>query len=400
MFSLKKKLDSSLKHAIDDDRFKSYRVIIHCTALIDNMEHKLKQNKGSFVFKIKDANCLCATLSARSILKLIEKPEIKFITFDDFAYLCSSNVASKHKVCLGLNNSFKYTGKGVCVGIVDTGVFPHPDLLAPKKGIVKFLDIISSLNYPYDDNGHGTFMSGLIRGNAHGSKPMHIGVAPESRIYSVKAFNSLGKAYISDIFFAIDTLINESTEFNIKIICLPFEISTENNFILSTFNTLFNKAISHGIVVIVPSGTNKNIQSSIRGFAALDTCITVGGLNTAGEIDSYTYSSSGPCGKLVKPDFSAPCVNIYSLNSDTKYISERNGAKLYPNKLDDYYTTYTGTSCAAAYVSGICALLFEKDNKLSFKDISSLLKSSCTLLKFPKWQQGEGVLDIDKLFSS
>jgi hypothetical protein len=163
---------------------------------------------------------------------------------------------------------------------------------------------------------------------------------------------------------------------------------------------LFEKAISSGIVVVVPSGTNENTRSSIRGFAALDTCITVGGLNTEGQIKSYTYSSSGPCGKLTKPDLSAPCVSICSLNSDTNYISERNGSKLYPNKLNNYYTTCTGTSCAAAYVSGICALLFEKDNSLTFKDILSLLNASCTLLNFPKWQQGEGFLDVAKLFSS
>jgi subtilisin family serine protease len=400
MFSVRKKLDSSLKSAIDNDRFKSYRVIIHCSALVDGVEHKIKQGKDNFICKIEEANCICANLSAQSILKIIEKPEISLITFDDFAYLCSSNVVSKNKVSLKLGESFKYTGKGVCVGIVDSGTFPHPDLMTRTKGIVKFSDIVSGLKYPYDDNGDGTFVSGIIRGNGSNSKGMYRGVAPSSGIYSIKAFNSLGKAYISNVFLAIDTLINESKEFNIKVICLPFEISTEDNFILSTFNKLFEKAISSGIVVVVPSGTNENTRSSIRGFAALDTCITVGGLNTEGQIKSYTYSSSGPCGKLTKPDLSAPCVSICSLNSDTNYISERNGSKLYPNKLNNYYTTCTGTSCAAAYVSGICALLFEKDNSLTFKDILSLLNASCTLLNFPKWQQGEGFLDVAKLFSS
>ncbi len=399
MFSIKKKLDKALKCAIDNDRFKSYRVIIHCNALLDSVEHKIKVNRGDFICKIQDINCICAIISSRQILRLIEAPEISFITFDDFAHLCSNNIPSPSKITSSFINSSKYTGYGVCIGIIDSGVYPHPDLFSPSKRVVKFIDIVNNLKYPYDDNGQGTLISGLISGNGNSSKGKYKGIAPKSNIYSIKAFNAIGKAYISHIFYAISTLISESSEFNIKVICLPFEIYTEDDFILSMFKKLFEKAIAKNIVIIVPSGSNGNLKSTIRGFASLDSCITVGGLDGTDTIRPYVFSSAGPCGKLTKPDLSAACVNICSLSSDTNYISERNGVKLYPTKLSDYYTTCTGTSCAAAYISGVCSLLFEKDPNLNYKDILSLLKTSCNLLCFPKWQQGEGLLDLNKLLS-
>jgi serine protease AprX len=400
MFSIKRKLDKALKCAIDNDRFKSYRVIIHCNSLLDSVEHKIKTTKGAFICKIEDLKCICAIISSRQILKLIETPEINFITFDDFAHLCSnSSIVHPSKTNPNFINTSTYTGNGIGIGIIDSGVYPHPDLLSPSKRIVKFVDIVNNLTYPYDDNGHGTFMSGLITGNGNSSKGLYKGIAPKATLYSIKSFNAIGKAYISHIFYALSSLICESNEFNIKVICLPFEIYTEDDFIISMFKKLFDKAIAENIVVIVPSGSNGSTKSSIRGFASLDSCITVGGLDTTNGIKHYAFSSSGPCGKLTKPDLSAACVNICSLNSDINYISERNGLKLYPTKLSNYYTTCTGTSCSAAYISGVCALLFEKDPTLNFKDVLSLLSASCTLLSFPKWQQGEGLLDLNKLLS-
>lgn len=114
---------------------------------------------------------------------------------------------------------------------------------------------------------------------------------------------------------------------------------------------------------------------------------------------AYTYSSSGPLGKIEKPDLCGPCVDLSSLNCDIKYISQRNNMKLYPRELKTPYTTYTGTSCAAAYISSILALLLEKNPDLSYKDTISIVKTSCNLLKIPKWQQGSGIIDVNSLLN-
>ncbi|MDO5518840.1 MAG: S8 family serine peptidase, partial [Clostridium sp.] len=174
---------------------------------------------------------------------------------------------------------------------------------------------------------------------------------------------------------------------------------THNTFILSCFENIFNYAVSKGVIPIVPSGSNYSEKYSITGISTLPNCISVGGLDTsASSVAPYKFSSAGPYGKSIKPDLCAACANIVSLNSDVNYISEKNGIKLYPKKLDAPHKTFSGTSIAAAYICGLCALLLEKNPNMTFKDMNSLLKVGCTPIEdIPKYIQGEGTVDIKKL---
>ena len=242
-------------------------------------------------------------------------------------------------------------------------------------------------------------MAGILCSSGLSSNNMYKGICSKSKLFCYKAFDKLGKGFASDILYSIESLSNISKEKNIKILCLPFELLTHSTFIISCFHSVFNYAISKGLIPIVPSGSNLNNSSSIMGIATLPNCITVAGLDTVSPvIKPYLYSSGGPYGKLSKPDLSAACVNVISLNSDSNYISEKNGIKLYPRKLDAPYKTFTGSSIATAYISGLCALLCEKNPSITFKDMSSLLKVVCEPVEdISKTIQGEGTININKL---
>ena len=395
MFSFKHKLDPTLRNALLSNLYENYRVIIYCKSLESKTLSKIKSLKCDILRHIPGINCICAILTSSAIDRLLEYPQVAYITFDTYAHLCGNSILASNGV--SFQSKYDLTGKGIGIGIIDSGVYPHPDLLNPSNRIKKFVDNVNNLNYPYDDNGHGTFMSGLICGSGYASKGMYKGVARNSHLYMIKAFNKLGKGFISDILFSLETLINESNDLNIKIICLPFETMETNEFVLSLFSKLFDLAISKGLVVIVPSGSNENIKNSIRGIATLSNCITVGGYNSVGTPKIYEYSSCGPCQKLDKPNLIAACVDICSLTSDTHYISQKNGVKLYPPHITNLYTTYSGTSCSAAFISGICALLYENNKDLSFRDTLALLKVSSSLINFPKYMQGAGILNLEKL---
>ena len=395
MFSFKNKLDTTLRHALLSSLYENYRVIIYCKSLETKTVNKIKSFKCDILRQIPTLNCICAILTQRAIERLLEYPQVAYITFDSYAHLCGNSILASNGI--SFQSNYDLTGKDIGIGIIDSGVYPHCDLLNPTNRIKKFVDFVNNLNYPYDDNGHGTFMSGLICGSGYGSKGMYKGVAKNSHIYMIKAFNKLGKGFISDILFSLETLINESNDFNIKIICLPFELMETNQFVLSLFSKLFDLAISKNLVVIVPSGSGENIKSSIRGIATLSNCITVGGYNSIGTPKMYEYSSCGPCQKLDKPNLISACVDICSLTSDTQFVSEKNGMKLYPSHITNLYTTYTGTSCAAAFISGICALLYENNKDLCFKDTLALLKVSSSLINFPKYMQGAGIINLEKL---
>lgn len=394
MISLKSKLDSNLRIAIDNKYYKNYRVLIYCKNMCDKIYKKLISHKCSVVRYIPSVQCISANISSRIIERLIEYPQVDYITFDDYAVLCSSSISSANRI--SSYKKYKFTGNNINIGIIDTGIYPHPDIMNPENKILKFADLINNYQYPYDDHGHGTFVSGLICGSGFSSNGMYKGIAEKSKIYMIKAFNRMGKAYISDILFSIDKLIQDSEENNIRVFCLPFELINNDYFVLKLFKKLFDKALSKNIIIIVPAGNN-GCENNLRGISTLSNCLTVAGIDTRNAIiKPCSFSSSGPLGKLDKPDLSAASEDLCSLKSDIHFIPEINGRKTYPKKLDNPYTSFSGTSCSAAFIAGICALLIESNNKLTFKDISSILKISCSLQNFSKWNQGAGMLNIDK----
>lgn len=396
MFLLKNKIDFNLKYCMDNKLYKKYRVNILCRTLAENTEKKIKAHKGLVLRSIPSLNLICAVVAPTAIERLAELPEVQYIAQDSHAFLCASSVLGANGV--SLKGKYQLTGKGIAVAVIDSGVYPHPDLLKPNNKIKNFTDLLCSHKYPYDDNGHGTFISGIICGSGLTSKGMYRGIAENAGIYMVKAFNSLGRAYVSDILYGLELILRDAEEYNIKVVCLPFELMEHNPFTVKLFSSFFEKLASLGIVPVVPSGSHGNDEGSMRGISAIDNCITVGGLDTTtSNITPYAYSSSGPVEKLDKPNVAAACVEICSLNTNIKYVSERNGIKLFPTNLERPYTTYTGTSCAAAFISGICAMLFENNKDLSFRDICSLLKVSSNMINVSRWIQGAGVVDIQKL---
>ena len=393
LFYKSKKLDPSLKHYLNNNCYKKYRVLIECSSLQDGISKRINSYRDTLVYSLENTNLICAILKPISINKLLEYPEVSYIYLDQYLFLCGLSISSANYISSSLKDS-KYTGKGISIGIIDSGVYPHKDLISPTNRISFFKDLINNYSFPYDDNGHGTAISGIVAGNGASSDGIYKGIAPNSNLYCYKAFDRHGKGLASNIIYSLDSLIQN----NINILCMPFELLNHSIFLIKHFNNLFSKAIGKNIIPIVPSGSNFNSPESIMGIATLDTCITVGGVDTSKkEIQEYTYSSSGPYKKLHKPDLSAACVNIVSLNSNTSYISEKNNVKLYPPILDINYTTFTGTSISCAYIAGLCALLLENNPSLKFKDILTTLKISCDSKGLSKEKVGNGIINILKL---
>lgn len=402
MFSFKRKLSPVLKDALSSNLYNSYRVIIQYRSLKDGLEKKIKSFRGEYLFSIVSINCMVAILNSSAIKRLLEFPEVKYMMLDDYAFLCGRNVLYSNGISLQSNNSilkgnYNLSGRGVGIGIVDSGTYPHSDLTHSNNKIKKFVDLLKGHTYPYDDNGHGTFITGLICGSGYESKGKNKGIAENSHVVMVKAFDNIGKSYISTTLLAIENLIDSSEEFNIKIICLPFETYDISKRVLALYSKLFKKAISNGMIVVVPSGHNGNREDSIRGIATLKEVITVGGMDTTIGNKIYDFSSCGSSRALSKPDFVAACVNVTSLNTDINYVSERDGMKLYPSKLKHSYVDYTGTSIGCGFIAGVCALLYEYNNDLKFEDIYGLLKISSKFLKEKKYMQGNGYINLDNI---
>lgn len=396
MFSFNKRLDSNLKECINSKPYNSYRVLIKYKRFQDSILKKITAYKGNIINHIASCNIISAILNSKGIKRLLEYPEIEYICFDEYLFLCGISVNTANKVHLSKTNINK--GKGIGVAIIDSGVYPHQDLITPYNRISLFIDLINNLHYPYDDNGHGTCTAGVIAGNGNKSNGMYSGIAPESTIFCYKTFDKTGKGYFSDILYAMELVAKEGEKGVIKVLCLPFELLNYNVFIQNLFKLMISLINSKNITCIIPSGSNKNLDGSITGIALCTSCITVAGYDSTTNIKPYTYSSIGTTIKDSKPNLCAACVDIVSLNSDVTFIPEKDGHKLYPSKLDLSYKTFTGTSIAAAYVAAICALIYEEDKNLTPKDISSILKIACEPLdNIPKNYQGDGKINIKSI---
>lgn len=238
-------------------------------------------------------------------------------------------------------------GKGIGVAVIDTGVAPILDLCVPVKRIVKFVDFTDkSLTSPYDDNGHGTFVSGIIAGNGLMSVGEYSGVAPMSNIVSLKALNDKGEANSFTILKAMQWIIDNRKKYNIKVVCMSFGSEPHGKCDSLCYGA--NKLWQNGLVVVAAGGNNGPKEDTITSPGVSNKIITVGALD---KLTPYLkvadFSSRGnPKSYNVKPDILAPGTKIISTNRDIK-----NGGP---------YTTMSGTSVATPIIAGVCALLCEK----------------------------------------
>lgn len=391
MFNFKNKIDNNIKYLLLKDYYQNYRIIISYNSLPEKMCQRISILGGEVIFHLNYSKLICARLTKKAILRLLEYPMVDYIYLDE--YIILSPLKSHNAPISSHSSGEKILGDPIGIGIIDTGVFPHKDLSLPRNKIKDFKDIVNNTHFPYDDSGHGTAISGVVSSYASFKK----GFSQGSDIYMVKAFDLNNKGYLSSIIWGIEYLINISEDENIKVILLPFHILNSNEFVLEIFNSLFNNALEKDITVIVSAGDNGSFKDSQTGFSLLEGCISIGGFDN--KLNCLYRESSGGNINILKPDFIAPCSHINSLNTDALYISQRDNKKLFPNPLKESYLSFSGVSLASAYVASLVCAILQKNKSLKRNDIVSLLKASCKLINSPKYLQGDGLINIETLWT-
>lgn len=391
MINIKRKLHPNLLDIFKKNILIDYRIILKLKTHSKNLIKKFNNSKNcKLIHFIDHLNIACLIVNHKFLANLIESPEVEYVCFDSEVHLVGNktftNVKTSDSKTL-LNASL--TGKNITVGIIDSGIYPHDFFKKPINRIVFFKDLINDLNYPYDDNGHGTAMCNII-GDKFIYRNTLIKTAYECNFCVIKAFDKYNNSYSSLIFKALDLLLEQSENLNVQTICLPFELNEFNPFLLSIYQDFFNKLSHKNILITLPIGNNLSNYSSIKGLCLLNNCITIGGTN-------YKESSLGNT-KLLKPTVTAISEKIYLLNIDSKYVPERDNQYIYPPKLNNTLVEYFGTSCSCAYVCGLLTMLKEKNVLINTKDTLSLLKISCIKdTDIDKSIQGYGTININQL---
>ena len=177
------------------------------------------------------------------------------------------------------------TGQGVDVALIDTGVAPVPALSGNGK-IVNGPDLSLESQNPnlqyLDTNGHGTFMAGIIGGN-DGRPGGYRGVAPDSRILSVKVGDADGGVDVSQVIAAIDWVVQHRTDhgMNIRVLNLSYGTDSSQPFVIDPLAYAVERAWKAGIVVVAAAG-NTGEGSGLADPAYDPWLIAVGAADTMG----------------------------------------------------------------------------------------------------------------------
>lgn len=283
------------------------------------------------------------------------------------------------------------TGRGTAVVIFDTGIYKHMDF---DNRIIAFKDFINNKIYPYDDNGHGTHIAGIIGGSGKLSKGLYKGIAPECNIVAVKVLDKNGTGDINNVLKAIQWVIANREHYNIKTANISIganpDKSGEDSELVKAVNRLWDK----GITVVVAAGNNGPGSGTVTAPGISRKVITVGACddNIAVVIDGsrmVNYSGRGPtCNCIKKPDVVAPAGDVVS----TKPISR--GIVM---DVRDGYIKKSGTSMATPIVTGAVTLLLSKYPGISNKEVKMCIKNSSTDLGYMHDKQGWGMLNIWRL---
>ena len=144
------------------------------------------------------------------------------------------------------------TGRGIGVAVLDTGCFPHEDYQAR---IAAFFDMVRRRRLPYDDNGHGTHVCGIIAGNGSASKGRFCGIAPGCHLIPVKVLDKRGGGYVSDVLAGLHLILQQRDRFNIRIVNVSVgSFSGRNMSETSALVRGVEEIWDAGFVVVVAAG--------------------------------------------------------------------------------------------------------------------------------------------------
>ncbi len=378
-----KKIDPMMKRRISKKKKEKISVIIFSSGKCEDVHECIRSFEGHIKYELPIINGVAAMIPSNNIYKLSKNHRINYIAQDAHVRQCMDIVAPS----LGstIANKSGYTGKNIGVAVIDTGIAPHYDLTRQSNRIIAFKDFVNKRDAPYDDNGHGTHVAGIIGGDGYINKN-YKGIAPKANIIGIKVLDKNGSGSSSDVIAGIQWVVDHKDEYNIKIISLSLGSFANISYRNDPLAMACSQAVNQGLVVVVSAGNDGPNKKTINSPGITPNVITVGctdDKNTVDIKDDHVadFSSEGPTiDGYLKPDLVAPGVNIISLKNDRKG-----------------YISYSGTSMSTPVVSGVAALILQKYPELKPKEVKKIMKNSATKLNASKYAQGSGLIDLRKI---
>lgn len=297
-----------------------------------------------------------------------------------------------------------WTGEGVDVAVIDTGVVPVAGLSGTGK-VVFGPDLSFESQSPtqihLDTNGHGTHMAGIIAGRdgtskvQKGTEKEFLGIAPGARIVSVKVGNFEGAVDVSQVIAAIDWVVENKNAngLNIRVLNLSFGTLSNQPYLVDPLAHAVERAWKAGIVVVVAAG-NDGSSAMVRNPATSPFVIAVGASVPNSSYSAHddklaVFSNCGGRGV----DVVAPGKSVVSLLAPGSKIATDHPESV----VEGRFLLGSGTSQAAAVVSGAAALIIDQRPGITPDQLKKLLKSTAQSIPgVSTGCQGSGLIDLKK----
>jgi serine protease AprX len=319
----------------------------------------------------------------------------------------------------GINNPslYGYTGAGVTVAFIDSGVtsYQHPDLTDGR--VLAFVDFVNGRTTKYDDNGHGTHVAGILGGSGQLSAKKYAGIAPGASLVSLKVLNQNGEGSVGNILKALDWVYKNGKAYGVRVVNLSVGAAVTESYYTDPLTLATKTLVDRGITVVAAAGNNGlneagqpqwgGIASPANAPWVLTVCAfsTNGTYSTADDAVAR-FSSAGPTSLdfAAKPDVCAPGVGVVStagpestlfqsgLITTPSWLVPGTVPSLYPYVP---YESLTGSSMAAPLVSGAVALMLQANPNLTPNLIKAILEF--TAISKPgvsALRQGAGFMNV------
>jgi serine protease AprX len=398
--SLTAAVDSGLAHAKG-----AVHVIVTATAGgVSAAARAVTASHGTVREPLPIVNGVAATVPASDLVMLSRQPGLRAVTLDRVGHFNSysfddTQTASNFVASTGAGAAWNqgYTGEGVGVAVIDTGVSPMNDL----TGRVVYGPDLSGEGTYIDTYGHGTVMGGIIAGNgadsATRSNGAYTGVAPKATLVAVKTAGSNGAVDVSTVLQAMTWVSAYASQFNIRVLNLSWGTTSTQDPSVDPLDYAVERLWKQGIVVVVAAGNNGPNAGTITKPGDDPTVLTVGAYddkqNSDLSDDSVApWSSRGPTAQgLTKPDIVSPGRYIIATRSFGSSIEQQNPKALYPPS----YIRGSGTSEATAVTSGLAALLLQAHPTWTPDQVKTALKSTAKPIpNYTANNQGSGRVNL------
>ena len=281
------------------------------------------------------------------------------------------------------------TGAGVDVAVVDSGVTPVPGLDAPGRlvhGPDLSFESQRASTRSLDTFGHGTHMAGIVSA-----------IAPGARLVSLKVADARGAADVSQVVAAIDWVVENRRAggLDVRVLNLSFGTPALQAAQRDPLSHAVQVAWRKGIVVVVSAGNSGTTGGRLLNPAQDPYVLAVGasdGRGTTSPLDDVVADVSSRGDASRAPDLVAPGRSVASLRVPGSWVDLTYGATA---AVGDRFIRGSGTSQAAAVVSGAAALLLQQRPGLNPDQVKALLRGSADRIAGADTRaQGAGRLDV------